>query len=70
MKVECYLVVAKRPRREPRIVRVTQKRPSIMADEAMVRLVLDLPADVFEAPLLTVPVEKRRVMVGVEVDEP
>ena len=71
MKTNCYLVLGRPNRRAtPRVRRVTQKRPRLEADEALVRLELDLPDDLFEAPLLTVPVEKRQVAVGVEVDEP
>jgi len=70
VKIDCFLVVAKKRGKEPRVVRVTQKRPGIYADEALIRLQLDLPADLFDAPLITVPVERRQVAVGVEVDEP
>ena len=69
MNVDAYLVLVKARGREPRVARVTQKRPSLAANEAMIKLTLDLPADVFEAPLFTVPVEHRHVEVAIEVDE-
>jgi hypothetical protein len=70
VKVDCYLVLGKGKGRLPRVRRVTQRRPGVAGDEALVRLQLDVPDDVFEAPVLTVPVEKRQVAVGIEVDEP
>lgn len=70
MKVDCYLVLQKKRGKEARVVRVTQNRPGLLNDEALVRLQLDLPADTFEAPLLTIPIERRQVAVAVEVDEP
>ena len=70
MTVECYLVVTKKRGKEPRVVRVTQGRPHLKADEAVIRLQLDLPAETFDAPLITVPIERRQVAVAVEVDEP
>lgn len=69
MNVDCYLVIGKKGRYEARVRRVTTKRPRIEADEAMVKLVLDLPSDVFEAPVMTVPIAKRQIAVAVEVDE-
>lgn len=71
MKIDAYLVIGRKDKRAmPRVRRVTQSRPRLDADEAVVRLQLDLPDDVFDAPLLTVPIAKRQVAVGVEVDEP
>jgi hypothetical protein len=70
MNVECFLIVGKKKRAEPKVRRVTQTRPSLQPDEALIRLSLDLPDDTFAAPLITVPVEKRQVAVAVEVDEP
>jgi len=70
MEVQCFLVLAKVPGKEPRVRRVTQKRPQLAHDEALVKLQLDLPADIFDAPLITVPIERRQVAVAVEVDEP
>lgn len=71
MKVTAFLVlVAKRRGRVVRVSRVTQRRPSLAPDEALVRLELDVPDDVFEAPLLTVPIQRRSIAVGIEVDEP
>ncbi len=70
MTIDAFLVIAKARGREPRVVRVTQNRPALAVNEAVVRLSLELPDDVFDAPLITVPVERRQVAVGVEVDEP
>jgi hypothetical protein len=71
MIVEAYLIVGRKDKRAmPRVRRVTQSRPRVEADEAVVKLQLDLPDDLFEAPLLTIPIAKRSVAVGVEVDEP
>ncbi len=70
MKVSAFLILTKRHGREVRVARVTQKKPSLAAGEALVRLELDVPDDVFKAPLVTVNVERRSIAVGVEVDEP
>lgn len=67
MKVSCYLVLANG--RKPRVVRATAKRPSLAANEAVIHLSLDIPVDVFEAPLFTVDVEKRQITVAVEVED-
>lgn len=69
MKIECYLVLNKKRGKEPRAVRVTQGKPSLAADEALVRLCLDVPNEVFDAPMITLPVTRRNVAVAVEVDE-
>jgi hypothetical protein len=65
VKIKAYLVLG-RVRGVPRARRVTQRRPFLDSDEALIRLELDIPDDVFEAPLLTVPIDKRDVAVGVE----
>lgn len=70
MNIECYLVVVKKRGKEPRVVRTTQGRPHLEPDEALIRLQLELPEDTFDAPLITVPVERRQVAVAIEVDEP
>lgn len=69
MKIECYAVIGKARGKEPRVRRMTQTKPHLEADEALVRLQFDLPDDTFEAPLITIPVEKRQIGVAVEVDE-
>lgn len=69
MKIECYLVVAKQRGREPRVTRSTQSKPSLQANEAVIKLLIDAPDDMFDAPLITVPVERRQVAVAIEVDE-
>lgn len=70
MKVSAYLVLGRGRGGIARARRVTQRRPWLDADEALVRLELELPDDVFEAPLLTVPVEAREVAVAVSVEPP
>lgn len=70
MKIDCFLVIGKKKGSEARVRRVAVRRPSLEADEALVRLQLDIPDDIFEAPLITVPIAKRQVAVGAEVDEP
>lgn len=69
MKIECYAVIGKARGKEPRVRRVTQRRPYLEPDEALIRLLLEIPDDTFEAPLITVPIEKRQIGVAVEVDE-
>ena len=69
MTIECYLVVVKKKGKEARVVRATQGRPALQADEALIRLSIEAPADIFDAPLITVPVERRQMAVAVEVDE-
>jgi len=56
MIVDCFLVISKRRGREVRVARVTQTRPQIAANEAIVRLSLDLPADIFDRPVRARPV--------------
>lgn len=70
MKITCYLILGKGGGRVARVRRATQKRPQLAPDEALIRLQLDVPDDVFDAPLLTVQIKKRQIAVGVEVDEP
>lgn len=76
MKVSAYLVLTRqqhhgKPRpNTTRIARVTQTRPKLAENEAVIRLVLEIPDDAFDAPLYTVPVERHRVAVAIEVDEP
>jgi hypothetical protein len=69
MKIECYLVVAKQRGREPRVTRSTQSKPSLQVNEALIKLEIEAPDDLFDAPLVTVPVEKRQVAVAIEADE-
>jgi len=69
MNAECYLVIAKR-KKHVTVIRATQRKPYLNADEACVHLKLELPDNVFDAPLFTVPVKKRQVAVAVEVEEP
>lgn len=67
MKAECYLVISKRGNRVS-VVRSTQRKPNLAGNEACVRLRLELPDDAFEAPLVTLPVEKKQLTVAVEAD--
>lgn len=69
MNIDCYLVITKKRGKEPRAVRVTAKRPYLAADEAAIRLSIDAPDDIFEAPLITVPIERRQVAVAVNADD-
>lgn len=69
MKIECFLVVAKQRGREPRVIRSTQSKPSLQANEAVIKLQIEAPDDLFEAPLITLPVAKRQVAVAIEADE-
>ena len=68
MKITTYLVLS-RGGIKPRVSRATTRRPYLNANEALIRLELDLPNDVFEAPLFTVKVEKRQVEVAVEAED-
>jgi hypothetical protein len=68
MIAECYLVIGKR-KKHVTVIRATQRKPTLLGDEAAIHLKLDLPDDVFEAPLFTVPVQKREIAVAVEVKE-
>ena len=70
MKIDCFLVIGKKRGSEARVRRVAVRRPPLAADEALVRLQLEIPSDIFEAPLITVPIEKRSIAVAAEVDEP
>lgn len=70
MKLDCFLVVGRSGKRHARVRRTTQKRPRLEHDEAVIRLQLELSDDVFDAPLLTVPIERRQIAIAVEVDEP
>lgn len=70
MTAECYLVVRKTGKQKrATVVRVTQRKPSLVGNEACIKLQLELPDDVFETPLFTVPVERRHVQVAVEPEE-
>lgn len=70
MIVRCYLVLAKKQNGTVVARRATRNRPALGYDEALVRLRLDLPDDAFDAPLITVEIEKREVAVAVEVEQP
>lgn len=69
MRIECFLVIAKRKGMPARAVKITQGRPALRAHEAMIKLVLDAPDELFEAPLITFPVAMRQVAVAVDAEE-
>lgn len=69
MIVRCYLVLVRKQNGTVGARRVTRRRPALDYDEAVVRLKLDLPDDAFDAPLVTVPVERQQVAVAVEAEE-
>ena len=68
MRVQTYLILA-RGSSKPRVSRATTRRPYLAANEALIRLELDIPDDVFEAPLFAVKVEKRQVEIAVEAED-
>lgn len=68
MRAAAYLVVRKAGGGRAKVVRVTQGRPWLDANEAMLRIALDLPDDLFDEPLLVVPVEKQEIAVAVVLD--
>jgi hypothetical protein len=70
VKLTAYLVIGRSPRGLVRARRVTTRRPYLEAEEALIRLELELPDDVFEAPLITVPVERTDVAVAVALGPP
>ena len=69
MIVRAYLVLGEGRGGKVRARRVTASYPALDADEAVVQLELDLPDDVFDAPLITVPIARREVAVAVEVGD-
>lgn len=69
MQVRCHLVLGTNQSGKIVAKRVTRGRGWIDADEAVIALELDVPDDVFDAPLFTVEVEKRQIQVAVEALE-
>jgi hypothetical protein len=70
VKIKAYLVLAQHATTGKVSARkVTKHYPALEWNEAVVLLELDVPDDLFEAPLVTVPVEKRLVQVAAEVEE-
>jgi hypothetical protein len=59
-----YLVLTEGRNGKPRARRVTSGYPALDSDEAVVLLELDLPDDLWDAPLITVPVARREVAVA------
>jgi hypothetical protein len=70
VKVSTWLVLGRNANGIIRSRRVTQRRPALDYDEALVKLELDVPDDVFDAPLVTVAVERGDVAVAAEAREP
>jgi hypothetical protein len=72
--VRAFLVLAKHQTTGRVSARkVTRHYPALDWNEAVIALELDVPEDVFDAPLFTVEVGKRQVQVAVEaleVEEP
>ena len=69
MRAVGYLVI-RRPKGsgyQAKIVRATQRRPYLDVDEAMVKIALDLPNDIYDSPVVIVPVEPQDIAVAVEV---
>jgi hypothetical protein len=66
MQVRCHLVLGQNQSGKIVAKRVTRGRGWIDADEAVIALELDVPEDVFDAPLFTVEVGKRQVEVAIE----
>lgn len=70
MKVKCYLVLGQHPHTgKVTARRVVTRYPALDCNEAVLKLELEVPDDLFEAPLFTVEVGKRQIEVGVEVPE-
>lgn len=69
MKLRCHLVIAEGKGGKVLARRITQRRPYLDSDEAVIALELEIPEDVFDAPLFTVEVEKRQIEVAVEALE-
>jgi hypothetical protein len=71
MKATAYLVIG--PGRgygnRATIRRVTQKRPQLDANEALIRVELVLPDDLFTAPLHTIEISKQQVEVAIEAED-
>lgn len=70
MKILTYLVLGEHNiTGKVSVRRATARYPALDSNEAVIRLELDVPDDVFEAPLFTIEVEKRQVQVAVEAQE-
>ena len=70
MKVLTYLVVGRHKSNGRIGVRkATTRYPALEASEAVIKLELTLPDDIFEAPLFTVEVQHHEVEVAVEPQE-
>lgn len=71
MQAKCYLVITRKNKRvnHATVVRVTQRRPSLDSNEAFIKVVLEIPDDAFDSPLVTLPVEKKHLTVAAEAEE-
>ena len=67
MKVRCFLILGQNQANgKVTVRRAVSRYPSLDWNEAVVSLELEVPDDVFEAPLFTVEVAKRQIEVAVE----
>jgi hypothetical protein len=70
MKVRTYLVLGQHSATgKVSVRRAVTRYPSLDWNEAVMELELDVPDDIFEAPLFTVEATKREVRVAVEAVE-
>jgi hypothetical protein len=69
MKIETFLVIGEGSKGKPRVRKATSRYPALDVDEAVIALSLDIPDDIFDAPLFTVEVEKRQINVGIEAHD-
>ena len=70
MKVRTYLVLGQHSSTgKVSVRRAVTRYPSLDWNEAVMELELDVPDDIFEAPLFTVEASKRDIRVAVEAVE-
>lgn len=70
MIVSAYVVLGRNANGVIKVRRTAQRRPGLDYDEALVKLELDVPQDVFDAPLVTLEVAKGEVAVSAEARDP
>lgn len=69
MRVKCFLVLGQHPHSGRVSVRRSVKTyPALDWNEAVVELHLEVPDDIFEAPLVTIEATKRDITVAAEVE--
>jgi hypothetical protein len=69
MRLTTHLVIARNANGKATARRCVRGYPALDADEAVIRLDIEVPDDAFDAPLVTVPVTKRQVAVAVEAQD-